>query len=116
MKRMPWFYVIPLLLFSIYVYAHPHDDEFTILVLTGSLTKVTDQALELDAIDPETRTMRNFLIFVDARTKFRKGKLNITPSDLSPGQRVVSTVERASTNGRIRHVALEIRLDEDKKR
>lgn len=116
MKRMPWLYVIPVLLFSIYVYAHPHDDEFTILVLTGTLTKVTDQAFELDATDPELRTMRNFLIFVDARTKFRKGKVRMTASDLKPGQRVVCTVERASTNGRIRHAALEIQLAEDKKR
>lgn len=93
--------------------AHP-DDEHEVFVLKGTLTKVdaVNHAIELDTIDPRTKTPRNFLVFVDRKAKLRHGAAKVTPADLQAGQRVTLTVENQHTTaGADRLVAFEIRIE-----
>ena len=93
--------------------AHPHDEDPEILWLSGTLTKVdvVNRAIELDAVDRKTNTVRNLLLFVDAKVKLRKGKARIGLGDLRPGQRVTCTAEREYVDGGERLRAFEIRLE-----
>src|SRR5687768_13964978 len=95
--------------------AHPHDEP-EIFDIKGTLTRVdvVNRAIELDTIDPTSRTRRNMLFFVDQKAKIRSGKARVDLATLQAGQRVTCTVERTFQQGREdreRLTVFEIRLD-----
>jgi hypothetical protein len=93
--------------------SHPHD-EFEIFIVRGTLTKVdaVNRAIELDIVDPKTKTTRNMLLFVEAKAKLRNGRARMTLAELKPGQRVRCEVERNhKEDGSERLMAFDIRLE-----
>jgi hypothetical protein len=81
--------------------AHPHDEP-EILTLEGTLTKVdaVNRAIELDAIDPDSRTRRNMLFLVERKAKILNGKTRVELQALQAGQRVTCVIERQFLEGR----------------
>ena len=91
---------------------HPHVER-QIFFLRGTLTKVdvVSQAVEMDTVDPTTKQARNLLVFVDKKTKFKRGKTRMVLSDLKAGQQVRSTIELTHDEAQAeRFIALEVQL------
>lgn len=114
-RSLGWWLFAGLILASPSPQAHPHDEP-EIFEIKGTLTRVdvVNRAIELDTIDPSSRTRRNMLFFVDRKAKIRRGKARLDLAALQPGRRVTCTVERKFQEGRQdreRLTVFEIRLD-----
>ena len=94
---------------------HPHDGEPVVLKFHGRVTEVNlaRHTLAFDAIDPETRRPRNYLVFLDAKVKVSRGHEKKIPlTELTNGQSIVCFVEvEANPDSRSRMVVFEIRFD-----
>jgi hypothetical protein len=91
---------------------HPHNER-EILDLQGTITKVdaVNRAVELDAVDPRTKQVRNLLLVLDKKVKLRNGKAKVELASFKPGQRVNCTVERTYDDADVeRLVALSIQM------
>lgn len=95
------------------VAAHPDDDP-EIVTFKGTLTRVdaANRALELDTVDPRTKSARNVLVFVEGKAKLRDGKARVELSALQPGQRIIVVAEaRHTETGAERLIAFDVRLE-----
>ncbi len=96
-------------------FAHPHDGDVQTLVLRGRITHVDlkNRTLALDAIDRDTKKMRNFFVLLDPKIKVTREKKKITPAELAPGDAIICVVEvEVRENGQKgRVIAFDIQLD-----
>jgi hypothetical protein len=75
--------------------AHPHDGEKETLVLKGPITAIDlkNRTLALDAVDRQTKKLRNYFVFLDPKVKVTRAKKRIALADLTPGQAIICIVE-----------------------
>lgn len=112
--RRRWCACLLVVLVSASAQGHPHDDEPEILVLRGTITKVDvlNRTIELDTIDPTTKTTRTVLLFLDKKVKLRSGRARLDINALKPGQRATCTAEVSRDEGQVgRLIAFEIQLN-----
>ena len=95
--------------------AHPHDGDVQTLVLRGTITDVDlkNGTLALDAIDRDTKKLRNFFVILDPRIKVTRAKTKVTVAELAPGQPIICVVEvEVRENGQKgRMIAFDIQFD-----
>ena len=95
--------------------AHPHDGDVQTLVLRGTITDVNlkNGTLALDAIDRDTKKVRNFFVLLDPKIKITRAKKKVTVTELAPGQSIICVVEvEVRENGQKgRMIAFDIQFD-----
>src|SRR5215210_901280 len=97
------------------VLAHPHDGDVQTLVLRGTITDIDlrNGTLALDAIDRETKKLRNFFVLLDPKIKIARAKKKVAITELVPGQAIICVVEvEVRENGQKgRMIAFDIQFD-----
>ena len=94
--------------------AHPHNEN-PIVTLTGALTVVDlkTQTIQMTALDPETKSTRTMVLFLDPKIKVRNGKRPMAIAELAAGDRVRCMAERELDHDS-RLVAFEISIEKGK--
>ena len=95
--------------------AHPHPGDVVTETFRGRVAEVdlARGTLTIDALDRQTRKVRNYLFFLDPRVKVHRGKQKASVMDLMPGDAVVceAEVELDERGGRTRFIAFDVRFD-----
>jgi hypothetical protein len=95
--------------------AHPHNGDVQTVVLRGTITDVNlkNGTLALDAIDRDTKKLRNFFVLLDPKIKITRAKKKVAVTELAPGQSIICVVEvEVRENGQKgRMIAFDIQFD-----
>jgi hypothetical protein len=97
------------------VFGHPHNGDTQTLVLRGTITDIDlkNGTLALDAIDRDTKKLRNFFVLLDPKIKITRAKQKMAVTQLAPGQAIICVVEvEVRENGQKgRMIAFDIQFD-----
>lgn len=95
--------------------AHPHPGDVVTDTFRGRVTEINleRRTIAIDAIDRETKKLRNYFFVLDPKVKVTREKKKVAITELTPGQAVVcvAEIELNERGEPTRYIAFDIRFD-----